>query len=202
MLPAAAESTRHGWWGRTWRIALLAVAGLLCALFVYGSMLESVPIDSPAADAMATRMLADLAIGIVALVLVGLRHRMPLLAPCLVIAASGFSAFAAPAAAALLISVAARHRRRDLILAAVLFFIAGYISAVLDPLAEQMPFWQLVVMIAIVEAEPIESEIESAEELKPWFCGDEYASVRTVRRGYISPIPRPDNAHPTISTAG
>lgn len=152
MPSAAVENVHHGRWGSTWRIAVLAVVGLLCTLIVHGSALESVPIDSPAADAIAVRMLADLTIGIIALVLVGFRHRMPLLVPCLVIAASAVSALAAPAAAVLLISVVAGQRRRRIIIVGALFFTAGCISGALDPLAEQIPIWQLVAMIAIVEA--------------------------------------------------
>ena len=45
-------------------------------------------------------------------------------------------------------------------------------------------------MTAMDAEAPTESEIDSAEELKPWFCGVEYASVRTVRRGYMSPAHR------------
>ena len=36
---------------------------------------------------------------------------------------------------------------------------------------------------AIVTADPVESEIESAEELKPSSAGVEYASVSTFSRG-------------------
>src|SRR5690606_34643532 len=55
---------------------------------------------------------------------------------------------------------------------------------------------------AIITAEPVESEIDRADELKPSFAVVEYASVSTVSRGYSSPIPAPDSPHPTTTIHG
>ncbi len=55
---------------------------------------------------------------------------------------------------------------------------------------------------AMVADAPTESEIDRAEELKPWFCGVEYARVRTVSRGYMRPIPPPASAHPAMRMTG
>lgn len=56
--------------------------------------------------------------------------------------------------------------------------------------------------MATATAEPVASEIDSADELNPAFPGAEYARVSTVSRGYSSPIPAPAKAQPRMMTNG
>lgn len=55
---------------------------------------------------------------------------------------------------------------------------------------------------ATATAEPVASEIDRAEELKPALPGVEYASVSTVSRGYNRPMPPPAKPHPITTMPG
>ncbi len=55
---------------------------------------------------------------------------------------------------------------------------------------------------ATATAEPVASEIDSADELNPALPGAEYASVRTVSRGYSRPMPPPAKPQPITMMTG
>ena len=57
-------------------------------------------------------------------------------------------------------------------------------------------------VVANASEAPSESEIDSAEELKPWFSLVDSASVMTLVRGYMSPMPAPPEPQPTMATTG
>lgn len=103
---------RSAWrcvWGEIWRVLLAVVGGVLLWAIVFGA---SVPIESTDAEDLryGLLMVADVLVGLVAIVLLPLRRMAPLAVGVITAFIAGFSGFGGVAALIVLVSVAARRR--------------------------------------------------------------------------------------------
>lgn len=107
---AAQAPPRLGPWSRTWRYLLAVGSGLLIWAFVSHDIGAVGTVDEDLAGAL---MLLDLVLGLVAVALLPLRRRRPLLSVVLITALTALSAFAVGPAMLALVSIATRRRWRE-----------------------------------------------------------------------------------------
>ncbi|GAA4192974.1 histidine kinase [Microbacterium oryzae] len=107
---------RSGRWrrlgGEAWRLLAALTAGVLLFIVNFGLSVES----GLAPDDLRTGgiLLADLVLGLVAVLLIPLRRRAPVVVGTLVAVVAGFSTLAVPAALLMLVSVATRRRWQEI----------------------------------------------------------------------------------------
>lgn len=111
---AALAPPRLGPWSRTWRYLLAVGTGLVIWAFVASDVGGSPVADEASAGAM---VLLDLVLGLVAVALLPLRRRRPLLTAVLITALTTLSAFAVGPAMLALVSLATRRRWREVAVA-------------------------------------------------------------------------------------
>jgi signal transduction histidine kinase len=130
-------------WGTTWRYLLAVFVGLL-----------SWTVTVPGADAYTTRHFVmipvDLALGIVAIVLMRWRRRAPLRTALTVSLISGFSTMSIGAVSIVVISVATRRRWREVVTVGVVWIGAGFAYEYLYPGVDPTSWWALLLVGALV----------------------------------------------------
>jgi signal transduction histidine kinase len=131
VVPAAALAPpRLGPWSRTWRYLLAVGAGLALWVFVISDVTASPVADEGAAGAM---VLLDLALGLVAVGLLPLRRRRPLLTAVLIAALTSLSAFAVGPGMLALVSLATRRRWREVAVVGAVWALASVAYELLYP---------------------------------------------------------------------
>lgn len=133
-------------WSGTWRLLLAVVMGLFAFLVTYGSIIEIMPTGELNNGALGMRMLADAALGVVALVLYPFRHRAPLLIALVICASTFVSALALGASTLVIASISTRRRVREIVPVAVLSLVAGVIAEITLPQTEELPPWAIALM--------------------------------------------------------
>jgi signal transduction histidine kinase len=121
-VPAAALAPpRLGPWSRTWRYLAAVGVGLVVWVFVVSDVTAAPVADEARAAAM---VLLDLVLGLVAVGLLPLRRRRPLLTALLIAGLTSLSAFAVGPGMLALVSLATRRRWREVALAGVVWTAA------------------------------------------------------------------------------
>ncbi|MBW0255105.1 sensor histidine kinase [Cellulomonas sp. PS-H5] len=112
---------RLGPWSRTWRYLVAVGAGLVIWVFVASDVTGSPVADEGLVGAM---VLLDLLLGVVAVGLLPLRRRHPLLTAVLIAALTSLSSFAVGAGMLALVSLATRRRWREVAVAGAVWALA------------------------------------------------------------------------------
>lgn len=139
-------------WGTLWRMALALCVGIGALFISYSLALDTVDPTGPESLEVGARLLLDVMLGFVAIGLVPLRHRAPLLVAIVIIVMSVVSATATGAAALVLVSLATRRRWPEITVAAVLFAAVTVLFDLALPVREESPLWQLVLLAVVVTA--------------------------------------------------
>lgn len=135
-------------WAVVWRTGAAVVVGVLA----FGVVWSSLDTAGWSEARLGGLMLADLAAGLVALVLVPFRHRAPVLVTVVVVACSAVSALALGAASLAMISLATRRRWREIATASIVLAVATVCSESLYPDDEASPLWLTLVAAVLVIA--------------------------------------------------
>jgi signal transduction histidine kinase len=102
------------------------------------------------AGVVLVRLLADLLLGVVAIVLYPFRHRAPLLIIVTIVVLSTISSLAAGAAIFGLVSIATRRRWQEIGIVAVLYAAAQVAGERYFPSADHLPLWQSAAFVAVI----------------------------------------------------
>lgn len=122
-VPAAALAPpRLGPWSRTWRYLLAVGSGFVLWVFVSHDLGAASLADEDVAGGL---MLLDLVLGFVAIGLLPLRRRRPLLTAVLITALTALSAFAIGPAMLALVSLATRRRWREVAVVGAVWVLAS-----------------------------------------------------------------------------
>lgn len=128
-VPAAALAPpRLGPWSRTWRYLLAVGSGLVFWVFVSHDLGAAALADEDVAGGL---MLLDLTLGLVAVGLLPLRRRRPLLIAVLITTLTALSAFAIGPAMLALVSLATRRRWREVAVVGAVWVLASTVYEVL-----------------------------------------------------------------------
>lgn len=128
-VPAAAMAPpRLGPWSRTWRYLLAVGSGLVLWVFVSHDLGAASLADEDVAGGL---MLLDLALGLVAVGLLPLRRRRPLLIAVLITTLTALSAFAIGPAMLALVSLATRRRWREVAVVGAVWLLSSTVYELL-----------------------------------------------------------------------
>lgn len=128
-VPAAALAPpRLGPWSRTWRYLLAVGSGLVFWVFISHDLGAAALADEDVAGGL---MLLDLTLGLVAVGLLPLRRRRPLLIAVLITTLTALSAFAIGPAMLALVSLATRRRWREVAVVGAVWVLASTVYEVL-----------------------------------------------------------------------
>lgn len=110
-------------WGEVWRVAVTGVAGAVSVILIFGASL-GLKADETSAR-FVDMVLLEVAVGCVALALLPLRRRAPVVIGGLLAVGAAVSAFACPAALLALVSVATRRRPVEIAVVAAIWVAAA-----------------------------------------------------------------------------
>jgi signal transduction histidine kinase len=128
-VPAAALAPpRLGPWSRTWRYLLAVGSGLVFWVFISHDLGAAALADEDVAGGL---VLLDLTLGLVAVGLLPLRRRRPLLIAVLITTLTALSAFAIGPAMLALVSLATRRRWREVAVVGAVWVLASTVYEVL-----------------------------------------------------------------------
>ncbi len=139
-------------WSGTWRLILVLFIGLAAFALTYGMIVMDALPDGPHDAELGLRILADLALGVIAIALYPFRHRAPLLLSILIVASTAVSMLATGAALFALVSLSTRRRVREIIPVAVLSTMSNVVVEMTLPQNEASPLWLSALMSALVTA--------------------------------------------------
>jgi signal transduction histidine kinase len=129
VVPAAALAPpRLGPWSRTWRYLLAVGSGLVFWVFISHDLGAAALADEDVAGGL---VLLDLTLGLVAVGLLPLRRRRPLLIAVLITTLTALSAFAIGPAMLALVSLATRRRWREVAVVGAVWVLASTVYEVL-----------------------------------------------------------------------
>ena len=139
-------------WGTLWRMAVALIVGFGALLISYATAFDTVDPIGPGSVELGGRLLLDIVLGLVAIGLIPLRRRAPLLVVIVILALSVLSATATGAAALVVVSLATRRRWPEITAAAVLFATVTVLFDLSLPVREATPLWQLVLIAVVISA--------------------------------------------------
>jgi signal transduction histidine kinase len=137
-------------WGTLWRMVVIVLIGALAIPLSHSEAMMTVDPAGPGAGVVILRLLADLLLGVVAIVLYPFRHRAPLVIIVTIVALSTISSLAAGAAAFGLVSIATRRRWPEIAIVSVLYTVAQVVGERYFPSADRLPLWQSAVFVAVL----------------------------------------------------
>lgn len=135
-------------WAQSWRLAVAAATGVLA----FGAVWATLDTGAWSDARLGAAVLLDLAVGLVALVLVVFRHRAPLLVAVLVIAGSTVSTFAVGAAVLALVSLVTRRRPVEITVGSAVFLVSTMVGDRMYPSEGTTPLWQVVTAALVCTA--------------------------------------------------
>lgn len=124
----------------------MVLVGVASFVVAWGLAIEADPQVSP------VFFVVDVALGVIAVLAVVLRHRAPLVAALVVAAVSGFSVLALGAFLLSVVSLATRRRALEIVSVVVVTVISSVLAATLGvpPQDLDVPVWQVVVLASAV----------------------------------------------------
>jgi len=138
-------------WGETWRLLLSTSLGLLLFLLVWFS--DDAVMASMSPTRFAVLVLLDVALGVVALVLLPLRHRAPVALTTVAAVLASVSSLGAVAAALMLVSLATRRRPVEIgVVGGVSVAAAVASEQVVLRTADDVPLWMSLALVLVVTA--------------------------------------------------
>ena len=141
------SAPEYGRLGSVWRWSLALLISAVAWGFTGISMSEA---DVDHEPIIAWFFVGDLALGLISVLLVRLRHRWPLAVAVATNLASCVSTSSAGPATWSMGSVAARHRWRDVLIVAPLAVVAGIVQERLYPGEDELPVWAAILFGALV----------------------------------------------------
>lgn len=156
-MPTASNTAQPplGWWSVTWRYLVAFWVGAAFWGLIIVSVLEEQGEDVVLRDGVGGPLALDVAIGIVALLVMGYRRRWPLAIGLVVAAATTVSVFSIGAWSIVAVSVATRRRWREIAILAVASFAAGLVYEFTGPTGPTSPWVVAVVFNALSQALPV-----------------------------------------------
>lgn len=132
------------------RSTSVVVLGVLSLLVAYGFLLEAVGPDGRPLVIQAWLVMIDLNLGALAICLYPLRHRWPLRIVTAIVDISALSLLAAGACAFGVVSLATRRQWREIATISPVFIGALFVSELVLPDPEPIPWWQMLVLALVL----------------------------------------------------